>query len=232
MSGNVNVRETPLQKTLKLVEFDKSFCAERLAGVDEAGRGPLVGPVAVCACRMPLDIPIAGIDDSKKLSEKKREMLYEQIIEVADYCVVMIDENTIDRLNILGATKLGMKKAVEGLRSKPSLVIVDAVKGLDISVPYSSVIKADAKSYCTAAASVIAKVTRDRFMREIDIKYPQYGFARNKGYGTKEHIDALLKYGPCPYHRSAFIKNFVNINDETGKDKFMRDKKAENRCSE
>lgn len=222
MSGILNVKETPLQKTLKLVEFDRSFEAERLAGVDEAGRGPLVGPVAVCACSMPLDIPIAGIDDSKKLSEKKREMLYERIIEVADYCVVMIDENTVDELNILGATKLGMKKAVEGLKTVPSLVVIDAVKGVDISVPYRSVVKADAKSYCTAAASVIAKVTRDRFMREVDIQYPQYGFARNKGYGTKEHIEALKKYGPCPYHRSTFIKNFININDETGKDKLMR----------
>lgn len=206
----VTERLTPLQKTTKLVEFDGGFGAARLCGVDEAGRGPLAGPVSVCACVMHGE-PIVGIDDSKKLSERKREELFERIIAVADYCVVLIDRETIDEINILQATKLGMKRAVEGLSVAPDHAVIDAVKGLDISVPYTSVVKADAKSYCVAAASIIAKVTRDRLMRELDKKYPQYGFARNKGYGTAEHIAALKAIGACPEHRVTFIKNFGDI---------------------
>ncbi len=203
-----DVKETPLQKTLRLLEFDKSFGVNRLCGVDEAGRGPLVGAVSVCACVMPVGVPIVGIDDSKKLGEKTREALFEKITEVADYCVVLIDSKTIDEINILQATKLGMKRAVEGLKNPPDMAVVDAVKGLDIAVPYASVIKADEKSYATAAASIIAKVTRDRIMRELDKLYPQYGFAKNKGYGTKAHIAALKEFGACPEHRRTFIKNF------------------------
>ena len=205
-------RLTPLQKTVRLMEFDKSFGKNILAGVDEAGRRPLAGPVSVCACIMPTDIPIIGIDDSKKLSEKKREELFDKITAVADYCVVLIDIDTIDSINILQATKLGMKRAIEGLKVKPELAVIDAVKGLDISVPYEPVIKADAKSYCTAAASIIAKVTRDRLMRELDGEYPQYGFIKNKGYGTAQHIDALKAFGACPAHRKTFIKNFVPVD--------------------
>lgn len=201
---------TALQKTMRLVEFDKTFNVNVLAGVDEAGRGPLAGPVSVCACIMPTGEPIIGIDDSKKLSEKKREELYEKIIAVADYCVVLVDIETIDRINILQATKLGMKRAVEGLKTTPELAVIDAVKGLDIAVPYTPVIKADAKSYCTAAASIIAKVTRDRLMRDMDKLYPQYGFIKNKGYGTAEHIAAIKSVGACPEHRKTFIKNFVS----------------------
>ena len=203
------MRLSDLEKTSKLIEFDKTFNAVRLCGVDEAGRGPLAGPVSVCACVIPEGVVIPGVDDSKKLSEKKRELLFEQITTVADYCVVLIDNLTIDRINILEATKLGMKQAVEGLKTTPDHVVVDAVKGLDISVPFSSVIKADAKSYCTAAASIIAKVTRDRIMRELDKTFPQYGFAKNKGYGTAEHIAAIKAIGACPEHRTTFIKNFV-----------------------
>lgn len=202
-------KKTALQKTLDLIEFDNGFGVDRLCGVDEAGRGPLAGPVSVCACVMPTEIPIIGINDSKKLSEKKRDELFEQIIAVADYCVVLIDNLTIDRINILEATKLGMKRAVEGLKVTPDRAVIDAVKGLDISVPYSSVVKADEKSYCTAAASIIAKVTRDRYMYELDKRYPQYGFAQNKGYGTKIHTDALRAYGACPEHRALFIRKFV-----------------------
>lgn len=203
-----NKRETPLQRTARLMEFDKEFGATRLCGVDEAGRGPLAGPVSVCACVMPDGLPIVGINDSKKLSEKAREELFEKIIAVADYCVVLIDCKTIDGINILNATKLGMKRAVEGLKTPPDHAVIDAVKGLDIAVPYSSIIKGDAKSYSVAAASIIAKVTRDRYMRELDGKYPQYGFASNKGYGTPEHIAALKEWGACPEHRKSFIKNF------------------------
>lgn len=202
-------QEIALQKVNSLIEFDKAFGVARVCGVDEAGRGPLAGPVSVCACVMPLDKPILGIDDSKKLSEKKREMLFDEITAVADYCVVLIDRDTIDEINILEATKLGMKRAIEGLAVKPDLAVIDAVKGLDVSVKCEPVVKADAKSYCTAAASIIAKVTRDRLMRELDIKYPMYGFAKNKGYGTAEHIQAILQYGACDEHRRSFIKNFV-----------------------
>lgn len=200
------------QKVLRLKEFDKAFNVATLCGVDEAGRGPLAGPVSVCACIMPYDSVIIGIDDSKKLSEKKREDLYEQIVAVADYCVVMIDRNVIDKINILQATKQGMARAISGLKVKPDLAVIDAVKNLDTTVPCSSVIKADAKSYCVAAASIIAKVTRDRYMRELDLKYPQYGFAANKGYGTAEHISALKAHGYCPEHRRTFIKNFVGVD--------------------
>lgn len=202
-------RETALQKSERLIAFDNTFGVDRLCGVDEAGRGPLAGPVAVCACVMPKDAVIAGIDDSKKLSEIKRERLFEQITAVADYCVVLIDRETIDEINILEATKLGMKKAIAGLKIKPQHAVIDAVKGLDTDVEYTPVIKADAKSYCTAAASIIAKVTRDRIMRELNAQYPQYGFAKNKGYGTAEHIAALKTFGACPEHRRTFIKNFV-----------------------
>ncbi|MCH5350474.1 MAG: ribonuclease HII [Clostridiales bacterium] len=203
------VRETPEQKYERMTSFDNAY-GNVVCGVDEAGRGPLVGPVSVCACIMPKDCEILGIDDSKKLSERKREELYERIISVADYCVVFIDSATIDKINILEATKLGMKRAIEGLKQKPDVAIVDAVKNLDVSVKTEPVIKADAKSYSVAAASIIAKVTRDRYMRELDAKYPMYGFIKNKGYGTKAHIDALKKYGAITEHRRSFIKNFAD----------------------
>lgn len=208
-----NVKLTPFEKVMRLIQFDKDLCDGALCGVDEAGRGPLAGPVSVCACSMPLDAPIVGIDDSKKLSEKKREALYEQIVEIADYCVVLIDRETIDSINILQATKLGMSRAVRGLKNKPNKALVDAVTKLDLDISYDAIIKGDAKSYNIAAASIIAKVTRDRYMRELDAEYPMYGFAKNKGYGTAEHIAALGKYGPCAEHRRTFIKNFVSIEN-------------------
>ncbi len=201
-------RESALEKAKRLIEFDRSYGGV-VCGVDEAGRGPLAGPVSVCACIMPTDIPVIGIDDSKKLSEKKRESLFDAITAVADYCVVMIDQKTVDEINILQATKLGMKRAIEGLKRTPDVALVDAVKGLDVAVRCEAIVKCDAKSYATAAASIIAKVTRDRFMRELDAKYPEYGFAKNKGYGTAEHISALKKFGACPYHRVSFIGHFV-----------------------
>lgn len=206
-------QEIALNKVMRLVEFDKSYNVKTLCGVDEAGRGPLAGPVSVCACIMPYDNIIIGIDDSKKLSEKKREMLYEQITAVADYCVVMVDRRVIDNINILQATKQGMVKAISGLKARPDVAVLDAVKDLKTDVQCSSVIKADAKSYCVAAASIIAKVTRDRYMRELDKKYPQYGFAGNKGYGTAEHISALKSHGYCSEHRRTFIKNFVDVDN-------------------
>lgn len=205
-------KETVVQRAARMISFDKAYGAKLLCGVDEAGRGPLVGPVAVCACRLPLDVPILGINDSKKLSEKKREELFDAITAVADYCVVMIDAETIDEINILQATKLGMKRALEGLAKRPDIALIDAVKGLDTDIRCESIVKADAKSYSVAAASIIAKVTRDRFMKRLDEEYPQYGFAKNKGYGTARHIEALKKYGPTPYHRRTFIGHFVSAD--------------------
>lgn len=203
-------RETAAECAQRLAAFDIALGAKVLCGVDEAGRGPLAGPVSVCACIMPYDALIPQINDSKKLSESTRERLYDEITAVADFCVVLIDRKTVDEINILNATKLGMKRAVEGLRTKPDLAVIDAVKGLDIDVPYRSEIKGDAKSYAVAAASIIAKVTRDRYMRELDKKYPLYGFSSNKGYGTEAHVRALKLFGPCPEHRRSFIGNFVD----------------------
>ena len=182
-----------------------------IAGIDEAGRGPLAGPV-VCACViMPLDKDkiIDGINDSKKLSAKKREILFDQIVEIAtDYSVVEVDPATIDKINILNATKLGMKKALDGLKIKPSVVLIDAVK-VDTDIKQESIIKGDALSYNIAAASILAKVYRDRLMVKLSDKFPEYNFAKHKGYGTKEHIEALKLFGKSPIHRDSFIGNFV-----------------------
>lgn len=183
-----------------------------VAGIDEAGRGPLAGPV-VCACVvMPLDEDkiIEGINDSKKLSAKKRADLYEKIIKTAiDYCIVPIDEKTIDEINILNATKLGMEKALNGLKKQPYVVLVDAVK-INTTTMQENIIKGDAKSYNIAAASILAKEFRDRLMIDLAKKYPNYCFEKHKGYGTKDHIEALKKFGKCEIHRDSFIKNFVN----------------------
>ncbi|MBQ8909125.1 MAG: ribonuclease HII [Clostridia bacterium] len=183
-----------------------------IAGIDEAGRGPLAGPV-VCACViMPMEehLIIDGINDSKKLSEKKREALFSQIKELAlAYSIIEVDAKTIDEINILNATKLGMKNALESLSVKPDIVLIDAVK-IDTQIAQENIIKGDALSYNIAAASILAKVHRDRLMKEYDVKYPEYQFAKHKGYGTKVHIEMLKKIGKCPIHRDTFIKNFVD----------------------
>ena len=160
---------------------------------------------------MPKDSFIEGVNDSKKISEKKREKIFEQIKEEAiAYSVGIVDKDTIDEINILNATKLGVKIALEGLKQKPDVIMVDALTGLETNgIPYISVIKGDAKNYSIAAASIIAKVTRDKIMEEWDSVYPAYGFARHKGYGTAEHIRVIKEQGPCTIHRRTFIKNFV-----------------------
>ena len=179
-----------------------------IAGIDEAGRGPLAGPVVVASVIMPLDDIVDGINDSKKLSAKKRELLYDKIMEKAvDLHVAIVPAATIDRINILNATKQGMLECIDGLK-KADCVLIDAVK-LQTTARTLSIIHGDALSYSIAAASIIAKVTRDRLMLEYDKQYPQYNFAMHKGYGTVEHIKLLKKYGPCPLHRRSFIKNFV-----------------------
>lgn len=195
--------------TQELYDFDRQY-GNIVAGVDEAGRGPLAGPVAVAFCIPGKDI-IDGVNDSKKLSEKKREELYEKIINTClSYRVEIIDEKTIDRVNILNATKIGMENAANLIGITPDIVLIDAVKGLDLKYNSCSIIKADAKSYAVACASILAKVTRDRIMRKYDKIYPQYGFIKHKGYGTAAHIAAIKKYGPCEIHRRTFIGNFFN----------------------
>ena len=184
---------------------------EYICGIDEAGRGPLAGPVVIGAVILPMDSLIEGVNDSKKVSEKKREKVFEEIISQAiSYNVGIVDQNTIDEINILNATKLGVKKAIEGLEVKPDLILVDALTNIEtFGIPYKSIIKGDAKEYSIAAASIIAKVTRDRMMIEWDKIFPQYGFAKHKGYGTAAHIQALKENGPCMLHRKSFIKKFV-----------------------
>jgi len=197
-----------------MLEFENKYLqkgCKYIAGIDEAGRGPLAGPVCVASVIMPLnesDI-IEGVNDSKKLTEKKRELLYDKIIEKAiAYHIELVDEETIDAINILNATKVGMLACIENLSIKPDVVLIDAVN-IASDVEVVPIIKGDQLSYSIACASILAKVTRDRLMMEIDKEFPQYQFAKHKGYGTKLHIEALKKYGKCPRHRNSFIKNFV-----------------------
>ena len=184
---------------------------ELIAGIDEAGRGPLAGPVVVGIAIMPKDSMIEGVNDSKKVSEKKREKLYDLITQEAiAWNVGIADQNEIDEINILNATKLALTRAIEGLKIKPDLILVDALTNINtMGIPYKSILKGDAKEYSIAAASILAKVTRDRMMREYDEIYPQYGFSGHKGYGTAKHIAAIKEYGPCILHRKSFIKNFI-----------------------
>ncbi len=187
----------------------KGFSA--VAGVDEVGRGPLAGPVVCAAVIMPLgeEERIAGVDDSKKLSAKKREKLAEEIKKVARaYAIAEVDEGTIDEMNILQATRLGMKRAVEALTLPADMVLTDGNMTLDISAPQKSIIKGDALVYSIGAASILAKVYRDKLMAEKAKEYPEYGFDRNAGYGTAEHIAAIKEVGICKLHRKTFVKNF------------------------
>lgn len=193
-----------------------------IAGIDEAGRGPLAGPVVVACCMMPRESMIEGVNDSKKIAEKKREGLYDLITEEAiSYGVGIIGQKEIDEINILQATKKGLTMAIkemeEKLKEKPELgiikpdaILVDALTKIDTDgIPYKSMIHGDAISYSISCASIIAKVTRDRIMRQWDEVYPQYGFIKHKGYGTAAHIQAIKEYGLCPLHRRSFTKNFV-----------------------
>ena len=182
-----------------------------ICGIDEAGRGPLAGPVVVASVIMPENSMIEGVNDSKKVSEKKREKLYDLILkEAISYGVGIIGQDEIDEINILNATKKGLTTSLKELTQKPDLIIVDALTHIDtLGTPYESIIKGDAKCYSISAASIIAKVTRNRIMREWDKIYPQYGFAQHKGYGTSAHINAIKEYGPCILHRKTFIKNFI-----------------------
>ena len=197
-------------KTIELFDFDRSITDGPIAGIDEAGRGPLAGPVVCACCIMPMDHMIEGVMDSKKISENKREKLYETIVKTAlDYSVSVVENEEIDEINILNATKKGMFECILKLKIPPEVVLIDAAK---IACDYKvmPIIKGDAKSYNIAAASIIAKVTRDRIMRRYDGIYLDYGFAKNKGYGTGEHIEAIKKYGLTQIHRRTFVKNFYH----------------------
>ena len=206
------MKEKEIERLTKLKEYETKLYKDGLkyiAGIDEAGRGPLAGPVVVGVAIMKPESFIEGVNDSKKVSEKKRELLYEQITnEAIDWAVGIVDQNEIDKINILNATKKALTMAISNLKIKPERILVDALEHIDTcKIPYTSIIKGDAKIYSISAASIIAKVTRDRIMREYDEIYPQYGFSTHKGYGTSKHIQAIREYGPCPLHRRSFIKN-------------------------
>jgi ribonuclease HII len=220
--GKAEKEAERLRKKMEALEKEKArmyelFAYEReyqkyqlICGIDEAGRGPWVGPVVAGAVILPKDCDILYINDSKKLSEAKREELYDVIREKAvAWAVGSASEKRIDEINILQATYEAMRQAIAGLGVAPDLLLNDAVIIPKVEIPQVKIIKGDAKSASIGAASIMAKVTRDRMLREYDKLYPEFQFAKNKGYGTKDHIEALKKYGPTPIHRKTFIKNYV-----------------------
>lgn len=184
-----------------------------ICGIDEAGRGPLAAPVFAAAVILPVDVEIPGLNDSKKLSEKKREALFDVIQETAVSCsVAFATEQEIDEMNILQATFLAMRRAVEGLPVPADYALVDGNRMPLLPVQGETIVKGDALSASIAAASILAKVSRDRLMRELDLIYPEYQFAKHKGYGTALHVELLKKYGPCPIHRKSFLKKILGEN--------------------
>lgn len=204
-----------LQKELDRLEAMKEYehiyeACSFICGIDEAGRGPLAGPVVAGAVILPKDCQILYLNDSKKVSEKKRELLFDEICEKAvSYGVGVVGPGRIDEINILQATYEAMREAVSQLDPVPEILLNDAVTIPGIDIMQIPIVKGDAKSVSIAAASILAKVTRDRMMAEYDALYPEYGFAKHKGYGTAVHIQAIRDHGPCPIHRSTFIRNFV-----------------------
>lgn len=201
-------REEERVRFREMLRYEEAFRQEGyhvIAGIDEAGRGPLAGPVSIGACILPPDCFIEKLNDSKKLSEKQREILYDKIIECAiAWKVIFVSEEDIDQKNIYQATVDGMYQSVAELNVSPDAVLIDAVPLPKLTQPSHSLIKGDQKSASIAAASILAKVTRDRLMEKYDRIYPQYGFAKHKGYGTTEHVAAIREYGPCPIHRKTF----------------------------
>lgn len=206
--------KVPTKNNVNLYQYEEQLedlGIKYIAGVDEVGRGPLAGPVVVAAVILPLNLRIKGINDSKKLSLKKRNELYKIILnEALAVNVSFIDERVIDEINIYEATKKGMLEAISGLEIKPEHVLIDAMPLRELAIAHTSIIHGDALSASIGAASIIAKVTRDEYMDKMDIKYPNYGFKHHKGYCTKEHLEALEKYGPCEIHRKSFapVKKF------------------------
>ena len=206
--------KVPTKNNVNLYQYEEQLedlGIKYIAGVDEVGRGPLAGPVVVAAVILPLNLRIKGINDSKKLSLKKRNELYKIILnEALAVNVSFIDERVIDEINIYEATKKGMLEAISGLKIKPEHVLIDAMPLRELAIAHTSIIHGDALSASIGAASINAKVTRDEYMDKMDIKYPNYGFKHHKGYCTKEHLEALEKYGPCEIHRKSFapVKKF------------------------
>ncbi len=198
-----------------MLEYENNLYKEGvtlIAGVDEVGRGPLIGPVVACACILPVNFYHKDIKDSKKLSEKKREEMYKIIKENAiSIGLGIVSEKVIDEVNIYEATKIAMKEAIKNLNITPEHILIDAMK-LELNIPSTSIIKGDAKSESIAAASIIAKVTRDHMLDEMDKEYPMYDLKNNKGYGTKKHLEALQTNGPCKYHRVSYspVRNALN----------------------
>ncbi len=196
------------QTTMNLYDFEEELYDagnHLICGVDEAGRGPLAGPVVVAACILPPFLRIKDINDSKKLTAKKREELYKIIVkEAVAYKIVFVSVEDVDTLNIYQATKKGMLEAISGLKAEPDHVLIDAMPLGELKIPHTSIIHGDARCASIAAASILAKVTRDYYMEKMDVKYPNYGFKKHKGYGTKAHLDALEKYGPCEIHRKTY----------------------------
>lgn len=205
-----------LERLEGMKEYEYTYAAcNAICGIDEAGRGPLAGPVVAGAVILPKDCEILFLNDSKKLSEKRREALFEEIKEKAvSWSVGIVGPDVIDEINILQATYEAMRKAIEGLSVQPDLLLNDAVTIPDVSIDQVPIIKGDAKSVSIAAASVLAKVTRDHMMAEYDTLFPEYGFAKHKGYGTAAHINVIKEIGPCPIHRRTFIKNFYKGSNE------------------
>lgn len=212
MAVRIKYDEKEKARLYKMTGYERA-CYEKgyklIAGVDEVGRGPLAGPVVAAAVILGEGVLIPGVNDSKKLSEEKREYLYEEIKAKALCCSVgIVDEKTIDEINILNATYLAMKKALEGLSHKPDYILLDAVTLKDIDIPQEGIIKGDGLCLSIAAASIIAKVERDRIISGYDELYPNFSFSKHKGYGTSEHIACIKKYGLLPVHRRSFTKNF------------------------
>ncbi len=207
-------KELARLETMKEFEREYEYC-QYICGIDEVGRGPLAGPVVAGAVILPKDETILYLNDSKKLSEKKREALYDEIMEKAVATGIgMVGPGRIDEINILQATYEAMRQAIKNLKVRPDLLLNDAVTIPEVDIPQVPIIKGDAKSVSIAAASIIAKVTRDRLMVEYDKIMPGYDFAKNKGYGTKVHMEALRELGPTPIHRRSFIKNIIHGETE------------------
>lgn len=209
-------RETKEEKLVRMTSIEREIAlthpGKRISGIDEVGRGPLAGPVVTACVSIPFSKLVLGVDDSKKLSEIRREALYPLLIENASYAkTAWVSPAVIDEINILNATKRAMEECAKDQEN--SLFLVDAVKGLALPGEAFPIIHGDAQSYMIAAASIVAKVERDRYMAVLHEKYPMYNFIKNKGYGTKEHIDAIRKYGPCPEHRMTFIQKFLSGED-------------------
>jgi ribonuclease HII len=208
--------EAEIARLKIMQEFEEKYKAfTYIAGVDEVGRGPLAGPVVASCVILDRNIQILYINDSKKLSEKKRESLYDEICEKSvAYGIGIVSPGRIDEINILNATYEAMKAAISSLDIKPDILLNDAVHIPDLDIKQVSIIKGDAKSISIAAASIVAKVSRDRLMVEYDTIYPEYKFAKNKGYGTKEHISAIKEHGLCPIHRRSFVGNIIGADGE------------------